>query len=87
MPSIGCDGVKSQVRRLLLGETDPAARAQFTGKYAYRGLIQMDKAVGLLGDELVRNSQMYSALQNIPCHPMPTDAETGDDESGGGRKV
>jgi salicylate hydroxylase len=56
---IGCDGVKSQVRVLLLGKSHPAARAQFTGKYAYRGLIPMDKAVGLLGDELARNSQMY----------------------------
>ena len=56
---VGCDGIKSQVRGLLLGKEDPAARAQFTGKYAYRGLIPMDKAVGLLGDELARNSQMY----------------------------
>jgi salicylate hydroxylase len=56
---IGCDGIKSRVRVLLLGEKDPAARAQFTGKYAYRGLIPMEKAVGLLGDELARNSQMY----------------------------
>lgn len=56
---IGCDGIKSRVRVLLLGEKDPAARARFTGKYAYRGLIPMGKAVGLLGDELARNSQMY----------------------------
>jgi salicylate hydroxylase len=56
---IGCDGIKSQVRILLLGEKHPAARAQFSGKYAYRGLIPMEKAVGLLGDELARNSQMY----------------------------
>jgi salicylate hydroxylase len=56
---VGCDGIKSQVRLLLLGKDAPAARAQFTGKYAYRGLIPMDKAVDLLGDELARNSQMY----------------------------
>jgi salicylate hydroxylase len=56
---VGCDGIKSQVRRMLLGKDSPAARAQFTGKYAYRGLIPMDKAVDLLGDELARNSQMY----------------------------
>ena len=56
---VGCDGIKSQVRLLLLGKDSLAARAQFTGKYAYRGLIPMDKAVGLLGDELARNSQMY----------------------------
>jgi salicylate hydroxylase len=56
---VGCDGIKSRVRLLLLGNDAPAARAQFTGKYAYRGLIPMDKAVDLLGDELARNSQMY----------------------------
>lgn len=56
---IGCDGIKSQVRPMLLGKTSPAAHATFTGKYAYRGLIPMDKAAELLGDELARNSQMY----------------------------
>lgn len=56
---VGCDGIKSNVRAIMLGHEDPAARAVFTGKYAYRGLIPMDKAVNLLGDELARNSQMY----------------------------
>ena len=56
---VGCDGIKSQVRVLLLGKENRAARAQFTGKYAYRGLIPMDRAVDLLGEELARNSQMY----------------------------
>jgi salicylate hydroxylase len=56
---VGCDGIKSNVRPILLGKRDPAARAVFTGKYAYRGLIPMVRAVDLLGDELARNSQMY----------------------------
>lgn len=56
---IGCDGIKSRTREIVLGEKDPAAHAVFTGKYAYRGLIPMDKAAELLGDELARNSQMY----------------------------
>lgn len=56
---IGCDGVKSRVRQIVLGERAPAAHAAFTGKYAYRGLVPMEKAVGLLGEELARNSQMY----------------------------
>lgn len=56
---IGCDGVKSRTRQILLGENNPAVHPQFTGKYAYRGLIPMDKAAELLGDELARNSQMY----------------------------
>lgn len=59
---VGCDGIKSRTRQILLGPNDPAAHATFTGKYAYRGLIPMDKAVGLLGDELARNSQMYLGL-------------------------
>ncbi|KAI9810361.1 MAG: hypothetical protein M1827_006328 [Pycnora praestabilis] len=56
---IGCDGVKSRTRQVLLGYNAPEAHAVFTGKYAYRGLIPMEKAVELLGDELARNSQMF----------------------------
>ncbi|KAF2177867.1 FAD/NAD(P)-binding domain-containing protein [Zopfia rhizophila CBS 207.26] len=56
---IGCDGIKSRTRELVLGKDDPAARAVFSGKYAYRGLIPMDQAVELLGDEEARNSQIF----------------------------
>ena len=56
---VGCDGIKSKIRQLLLGEADIAAHAVFTGKYAYRGLVPMESAVNLLGHELAQNSQMY----------------------------
>ena len=56
---IGCDGVKSRARQILLGEDHEATNPTFTGKYAYRGLIRMEKAVEAIGDELARNSQMY----------------------------
>jgi len=56
---IACDGVKSKARPILLGEANPATLPQFTGKYAYRGLIPMEGASKLLGDDLARNSQMY----------------------------
>ncbi|KAF2084573.1 FAD/NAD(P)-binding domain-containing protein [Saccharata proteae CBS 121410] len=56
---IGCDGIKSRTRELVLGEDDPAAKAIFSGKYAYRGLIPMETAVERLGEERARNSQMY----------------------------
>ncbi|EMC99630.1 hypothetical protein BAUCODRAFT_343349 [Baudoinia panamericana UAMH 10762] len=56
---IGCDGIKSKVRIALFGNDHPAAHAVFTGKYAYRGLIPMEEAAKLMGDELARNSQMY----------------------------
>lgn len=57
--AVGCDGVKSNVRRFLLGDEAESAHPQFTGKYAYRGLIPMDKAVDLLGEELAQNSVMW----------------------------
>lgn len=56
---IGCDGIKSKMRVCLLGEQDPASKAEYSGKYAYRGLIPMDKAKELLGEEKAQNSQMY----------------------------
>ena len=59
---IGTDGIRSCVRMVLLGENNPAAKAVFSGKIAYRGLIPMDKAVELLGEEYAKNSQMYFGL-------------------------
>ncbi|EUC48441.1 hypothetical protein COCMIDRAFT_87469 [Bipolaris oryzae ATCC 44560] len=56
---IGCDGIKSLARKWVVGRDNPASRAVFSGKYAYRGLVPMDKAVELLGDEAARNSQMF----------------------------
>jgi salicylate hydroxylase len=56
---VGCDGIKSRIRSSLLGDTHPAARAVYSGKYAYRGLIPMAKAKELLGDTLAGNGQMY----------------------------
>jgi salicylate hydroxylase len=56
---VGCDGVKSKIRAALLGQNDPATAAVFSGKYAYRGLITMEKAESLLGEELAKNAQMY----------------------------
>lgn len=57
--AVGCDGVKSCLRRVVLGEEAEAVHPVFTGKYAYRGLIPMERAVGLLGEELARNAVMY----------------------------
>ncbi|KAF2169684.1 hypothetical protein M409DRAFT_20099 [Zasmidium cellare ATCC 36951] len=57
--AIGCDGVKSITRPLVLGKSSPASAPTFTGKYAYRGLIPMSTAAAILGDELARNAQQY----------------------------
>lgn len=54
--AVGCDGVKSHVRQSLFGKE---SNARFTGKYAYRGLLPMSKAISLVGEKLARNSQGY----------------------------
>jgi len=53
---LACDGVKSPSRRLLLGpDYDPV----FSGKCAYRGLVPMEQAREIIGDEKAMSSQIY----------------------------
>ena len=47
---IGCDGIRSRVRQLVLGEDNPASYPHYSHKYAIRGLIPTDKAKAALGD-------------------------------------
>lgn len=56
---IGCDGIKSRVRQIMLGENHPSAHPSFSHKYAYRGLVPMDKAIEAIGEELASNSCMH----------------------------
>lgn len=58
---IGCDGIKSNIRKTLLASTPKpeAADAVFSGKFCYRGLIPMDEAVAAIGEEMAMNAQMY----------------------------
>ena len=56
---IGCDGIKSETRKYVLGHDNPKAYAQWTGKYCHRGLAPMEKAVEAIGEELAMNNQMY----------------------------
>jgi salicylate hydroxylase len=47
---VGCDGVKSKVREVLVGGRDQdGAKCGYSGKYAYRCMIPMDQAVEELG--------------------------------------
>jgi salicylate hydroxylase len=56
---IGCDGIKSAVRHHLVGKESPMADHVYTYKYAYRGLIDMDKAVEVIGEERAKNAVMW----------------------------
>ncbi|KAK1997145.1 FAD/NAD(P)-binding domain-containing protein [Colletotrichum falcatum] len=48
---IGCDGVKSHTRGIVVGHDHPSVRCTYSHKYAYRGLIPMPRAVEILGAE------------------------------------
>lgn len=56
---VGCDGVRSSVRRFVVSKESGVEDRTFTGKYAYRGLIDMAKAKEAVGDYLAGSSQMY----------------------------
>ncbi|OCL07500.1 mannitol 1-phosphate dehydrogenase [Glonium stellatum] len=53
---IGCDGIKSKTREIILGNN---INPKFTGEYAYRALIPRDAALKALGEELACNGQLY----------------------------
>lgn len=57
---IGGDGIKSRTRAWMLGGDDvPGAAPVYTHKYAYRGLIPMQRAVEALGDDNAKNGKMH----------------------------
>ncbi|KIX92833.1 uncharacterized protein Z520_11496 [Fonsecaea multimorphosa CBS 102226] len=56
---IGCDGIKSRVRQIIVGKDHPSSKPSYTHKYAYRGLVQMEDAIKAVGEELAVNSCMH----------------------------
>ncbi|KAI2621285.1 hypothetical protein GGR54DRAFT_630339 [Hypoxylon sp. NC1633] len=56
---IGCDGIKSKVRQLILGPENPASYPHFSHKVAYRALIPMDRVEPVLGSFKSRNQHMH----------------------------
>lgn len=56
---VGCDGIKSRVRAWMMGDDHPSTPPVYTHKYAYRGLIPMDKAIEALGKDNAQNSKMH----------------------------
>ncbi|KAI0469943.1 hypothetical protein GGR56DRAFT_684188 [Xylariaceae sp. FL0804] len=57
---IGCDGIKSRVRQVLLGTDNPASYPSFTHQVAFRGLVGMDAAVAALGEAKAHNQCMHT---------------------------
>ncbi|KAH8664656.1 hypothetical protein BX600DRAFT_498402 [Xylariales sp. PMI_506] len=57
---IGCDGIKSRMREILLGSDHPAARPGYSYQSVYRVLVPMDQAVSVLGEARAKHS-LYEA--------------------------
>ncbi|KXT04843.1 hypothetical protein AC579_8298 [Pseudocercospora musae] len=49
---IGCDGLKSMTRKVLLGDDDPASNPQYTHKAAYRTLLPTSQVVEAVGEHV-----------------------------------
>ena len=62
---IGCDGIKSRVREIVVGPTDPSVHASYSYKYAYRGMLPMEKAIEALGEERARNAAMHVSIHFV----------------------
>ncbi|KAL6705446.1 hypothetical protein ACN47E_006711 [Coniothyrium glycines] len=56
---IGCDGIKSRVRRIILGDDNPASHPTYSNHVCYRALIPMDRAVVALGEKIARNNYVH----------------------------
>jgi salicylate hydroxylase len=56
---IGCDGIKSRIRKVILGEDHPAADPSYSHQYALRGMVPMDLAIEALGEYKARNRHMH----------------------------
>lgn len=46
---IGCDGIRSRCRELIVGKGSKVARPVFSGRYCYRSVLPMDEAVKAAG--------------------------------------
>ncbi|KAK3320576.1 putative monooxygenase [Cercophora scortea] len=56
---LGCDGIRSRVRRHVLGEDNPAAYPGYTHKFAFRGLVPTHKARERLTEDKCSTRYMH----------------------------
>ena len=68
---VGCDGIRSRVREILLGTDNTKSYPTFADAYAYRGLAPMDLAKNVLGEHAV-NGHLWMCY-NKYCITYPVD--------------
>ncbi|KAI1260390.1 hypothetical protein F5Y18DRAFT_432340 [Xylariaceae sp. FL1019] len=73
--AIGCDGIRSRVRQLILGEANPAAYPRYSKKFCFRALLPMDKAQQVVGEKRARERFMYNGPDaHIITYPVARNA-------------
>ncbi|KAF3480537.1 salicylate 1-monooxygenase [Arthroderma uncinatum] len=75
---LGCDGIHSRTRQLLLGEDDPASHASFTHQLGYRAVLPISEAMKVLGDAKGGSDFCIHIGPNayVPSYPMLDGTET-----------
>lgn len=56
---LGCDGLRSQVRRHVLGVENPTSSPGYTHKFAFRGMVPIHKAKGSLSEDKCSTRYMH----------------------------
>lgn len=68
---IGCDGIHSTTRKVLLGSDHPAAKPRYTHTVAYRTLVPIDAAIAALGEDKARSACMHCGPDaNMMTYPV-----------------
>ncbi|EPE34003.1 FAD/NAD(P)-binding protein [Glarea lozoyensis ATCC 20868] len=67
---VGCDGIRSRSRRLLLGDDDLGADAVYSGKYAYRKVLSMKTAIAAVGEGLLNRQMFVGKSGHVLTHPI-----------------
>ncbi|KAI0478555.1 putative salicylate hydroxylase [Xylariaceae sp. FL0804] len=56
---LGCDGVHSNTRKVMLGRDDPAARPGYTHNVTYRTMVPIDVGVAAMGEKCAQGGTMH----------------------------
>ena len=76
---IGCNWIKSQLRKVISGKDGPATSPVSTGKFAWRVLLPMKVAAKAMGGEFARNSQMFLGPHtHVSALPLGKETVPGD---------
>lgn len=69
---LGCDGIHSRTRQLLLGDDSPAAHANFTHQVGYRTVLPISDAINVLGETKGGNDFCIHIGPNayVPSYPV-----------------